>query len=100
MRVEFAFLSCFPYQRFLKYPAKEIYSVTVSDIQAFVEKKGNVFNYMLVDSMYDRAGEVKTCTMNARTLASRTALENGSPPLALPSLSRPPSPPPSQTSKP
>ena len=56
MRVEFAFLSCIPFSlvtSFLRYPAKEIYAVSVADVQVFVERRGNVMNYMLLDGMYD-----------------------------------------------
>ena len=43
MRVRFSFLSCVPFgQRFLRYPAKEVYSVLVCDMQVFVEKRANV----------------------------------------------------------
>ncbi|GMI02234.1 hypothetical protein TrST_g14283 [Triparma strigata] len=54
MRVRFSFLSCVPFgQRFLRYPAKEVYSVLVCDMQVFVEKRANVFNYMLLDPSLD-----------------------------------------------
>ena len=42
MKVNFSLLSCLPFQRLLRYPAKEIYSVLLCDMQAFVEKRSNV----------------------------------------------------------
>ena len=56
----FAFLSCIPEHRYLPgvakllgYPAKEIYAVECGDIQVFVEKRGDIFNYMLLDASLD-----------------------------------------------
>jgi hypothetical protein len=87
MRVTFAFLSCIPYQRYLRYEAKEIYSVKVRDCQVFVEKKANVFNFMLCDAMYDLP-DPKTLPTNDRSSEST----NGAPPDVPAAPSTPPPP--------
>jgi len=48
MRVSFSVLSFLP---LLRYPAKEVYSVCVSDIQAFVEKRANVSRWVALWSL-------------------------------------------------
>eukprot|EP00587_Corethron_hystrix_P006127 CAMPEP_0113300674 /NCGR_PEP_ID=MMETSP0010_2-20120614/2204_1 /TAXON_ID=216773 ORGANISM="Corethron hystrix, Strain 308" /NCGR_SAMPLE_ID=MMETSP0010_2 /ASSEMBLY_ACC=CAM_ASM_000155 /LENGTH=522 /DNA_ID=CAMNT_0000154135 /DNA_START=116 /DNA_END=1680 /DNA_ORIENTATION=- /assembly_acc=CAM_ASM_000155 len=42
-------LTPFPYVRMLGYPVRDVYTLEVEDGQVFVEKRGNVFNFHLLD---------------------------------------------------
>ena len=65
MRVRFSVLSFVP---FFRYPAKEVYSVSVGDIQMFVEKRANVFNYMLLDASLDLPDPKKLAPVHSAVL--------------------------------
>eukprot|EP00815_Leptocylindrus_aporus_P007920 CAMPEP_0116062192 /NCGR_PEP_ID=MMETSP0322-20121206/7590_1 /TAXON_ID=163516 /ORGANISM="Leptocylindrus danicus var. apora, Strain B651" /LENGTH=385 /DNA_ID=CAMNT_0003547407 /DNA_START=596 /DNA_END=1750 /DNA_ORIENTATION=+ len=54
LNTAFSLLSCLPHSdKVLGYPCKDIYSVEVSDVQVFVEKRGNIFNFHLLDKSLD-----------------------------------------------
>jgi len=43
----------FPYARMLGFPVRDVYTLEVEDGQMFVEKRGNVFNFHLLDPSLD-----------------------------------------------
>eukprot|EP00586_Coscinodiscus_wailesii_P008785 CAMPEP_0172523626 /NCGR_PEP_ID=MMETSP1066-20121228/293760_1 /TAXON_ID=671091 /ORGANISM="Coscinodiscus wailesii, Strain CCMP2513" /LENGTH=500 /DNA_ID=CAMNT_0013306709 /DNA_START=362 /DNA_END=1864 /DNA_ORIENTATION=+ len=54
LEVNFNLFSCIDeLAPLLGYPCKEIYSVTVEDVQVFIEKRRNVFNFHLLDPSLD-----------------------------------------------
>ena len=42
-----------PISNMLRFPCKDIYKVEIEDVQIFVEKRRNVFNFHLLDSSLD-----------------------------------------------
>ena len=52
IHVQFSLLSFLP-EKFLGHRAGEIYSVVVKDVDVFVEKRGAVINFMLLDDSLD-----------------------------------------------
>jgi len=59
--------------KFLGYPCKDIYSVEVSDVQIFVEKRANVFNFHLLDPSLDLPDPDVALSAMASTMADNLA---------------------------